>query len=409
MIRLQGIVLLFIIAFSIWGLVIFAFQRGLVKTRFFDVRISSSGIYLFATIILNSIFLTKYMQYPVFSVELYRMFYLIFMLVSAFFIFIFNSTNANPKHLRQRMILSVVLFVISAVAGFTGLCTMEYAAHGYFSIFLISESVHLLFAKNPNRQIAIENRVLSFLFFLMIGVNTIDTIFESISLLYGAWILPFLLPFFFIFKYSQLNRELHAEIASLDEMTGKEKESYESSIYLVVNMLESKNEFLKGHSEKVSLYATLIGNRIGLNAESLEELQTAALLHDIGYVGIAIEEYSSRKIINSEDFMRIKKHPQIGADILRKSSQFSRFADYVLYHHENWDGTGYPNGIIGEKIPLFARIIQIADTYDALTTDRFYRAALSREDAMIILRTGKGTDYDPDLVDVFIKCVEVKS
>jgi HD-GYP domain-containing protein (c-di-GMP phosphodiesterase class II) len=107
--------------------------------------------------------------------------------------------------------------------------------------------------------------------------------------------------------------------------------------------------------------------------------------------------------------MRIKKHPQIGADILRKSSQFSRFADYVLYHHENWDGTGYPNGITGEKIPLFARIIQIADTYDALTTDRFYRAALSREDAMIILRTGKGTDYDPDLVDVFIKCVEVKS
>ncbi|NPV01061.1 MAG: HD-GYP domain-containing protein [Brevinematales bacterium] len=349
------------------------------------------------------------MSNPVFSVELYRMFYLIFMLVSAVFIFIFNSTNTNPKHLRRRMVLSVVLFAISAALGLIGLCSMEYAAHGYFSLFLISESVHLLFAKNPDRQITIENRVLSFLFFLMIGINTVDTIFENISLLYGAWILPFLLPFFFIFKYSQLNRELHAEIISLDEMTSKEKESYESSIYLVVNMLESKNEFLKGHSEKVSLYATLIGNRIGLNAESLEELQTAALLHDIGYVGIAIEEYSSRKIINSEDFMRIKKHPKIGADILRKSSQFSRFADYVLYHHENWDGTGYPNGIIGEKIPLFARIIQIADTYDALTTDRFYRAALSREDAMIILRTGKGTDYDPDLVDVFLKCVEVKT
>jgi HD-GYP domain-containing protein (c-di-GMP phosphodiesterase class II) len=348
------------------------------------------------------------METPVFSSELYRIFYIIFMLVSAVFIFIFNSTNTNAKHLRQRITLSLILLGISSAIVVLGLGTMEYAAHGYFTIFLIAESLYLLIAKDTGRQIVIENRVLSLIYFLMIGINTVDTFFSNITLLYGAWILPFLLPFFFIFKYSQLNRELQGEIASLKEMTGKEKESYESSIYMIVNMLESKNEFLKGHSEKVSLYATLIGNRIGLNADSLEELQTAALLHDIGYVGIAIEEYSSRKIINSEDFMRIKRHPKIGADILRKSSQFSGFADYVLYHHENWDGTGYPNGISGEKIPLFARIIQIADTYDALTTDRFYRAALSREDAMIILRTGKGTDYDPDLVDVFLKCVEVR-
>ncbi|OHD56967.1 MAG: hypothetical protein A2Y33_08380 [Spirochaetes bacterium GWF1_51_8] len=408
MVRLHSINLMFIIAFSIWGLVIFAFQRGLQKTKFYDSRMPFSGVYLASTVLLNCFLLSEFLSPPFFSASEYSLLYTIFMLITAVFIFIFNSPRGESKLRLSRLIISLIILISGVIVIAANGISIEHGSHGYFSLFLISEVIHMLARKTLEREKKAEKRVFIAVYLVIVGINTLDLFTTDIFLLYGAWVLPFILPFFFIYKYSELNKELQAEVVSLNEMNKKERESYESSIYMIVNMLESKNDFLKGHSEKVSLYATLIGNRVGLNSGELEELQTAALLHDIGYVGIAIEEYSNRRVINSEDFMRIKRHPKIGADILRKSSQFSQFSDYVLFHHENWDGTGYPNGISGKQIPLFSRIIQIADTYDALTTDRFYRAALSREDAMIILRTGKGTDYDPELVDVFIKCIEVK-
>ena len=139
-----------------------------------------------------------------------------------------------------------------------------------------------------------------------------------------------------------------------------------------------------------------------LSQEEIDHVRQAAILHDLGKVGISDKILHKKSKLTKKEFEAIKKHPQIAADIIRPIQFMHDIVPLVLYHHERWDGKGYPAGLKAEEIPIGARIIAVADAYDAMTSDRPYRKAMSSEKAMSELKRCAGTQFDPKVVDAFI-------
>jgi HD-GYP domain-containing protein (c-di-GMP phosphodiesterase class II) len=140
----------------------------------------------------------------------------------------------------------------------------------------------------------------------------------------------------------------------------------------------------------------------------MEDLKHAAMLHDLGKIGIPDEILLKKGKLTDSEYDIIRKHPQIGAEIIRHIHFLKDVAPIVLYHHERFDGFGYCSGLKGKEIPLGARIIAIADVYQALTSDRPYRKAYSKEEALKIITEGSGTQFDPEIVKVFFEIIEAK-
>jgi putative nucleotidyltransferase with HDIG domain len=157
------------------------------------------------------------------------------------------------------------------------------------------------------------------------------------------------------------------------------------------------------HSEKVSQICYVMGLALGIKDELLEELKLAGLYHDIGKIAIPDAILDKPGPLTHDEFELMKTHAEIGYQILRAADDYSRLAEYALSHHERWDGKGYPRGLEKEDIPLFARIIALADSYDAMTTNRVYRSKLSKDEAVNQLIKGAGKHYDPKLTRIFIK------
>jgi diguanylate cyclase (GGDEF)-like protein/PAS domain S-box-containing protein/putative nucleotidyltransferase with HDIG domain len=179
-------------------------------------------------------------------------------------------------------------------------------------------------------------------------------------------------------------------------------------ISTIINTLHEKNPREEQHSQRVSEICQNIGNAIGFSEIKISKLKVVGLLHDIGK--IAIEEGILNKPgkLTEQERDEIKRHPDIGYRILSSSYEMLELADCILAHHERWDGTGYPKGLKGEAIPMVARIIALADSYDAMTSERSYRNALSEEEALEEIRNNAGTQFDPEIARIFIEQVLVK-
>jgi len=169
----------------------------------------------------------------------------------------------------------------------------------------------------------------------------------------------------------------------------------------LVSAVDQKDAYTSGHSNRVGHYATLLGREIGLKDEELQMLEWSALLHDVGKIGIRDEVLKKPGKLTKEEFDHIKEHPVRSYEVVRQVPQLTRALDGVRHHHERYDGSGYPDGLAGENIPLQARIIQVVDIFDALTTSRSYRKAFDWEKALRILKEETGTVGDPRLVPVF--------
>jgi len=179
-----------------------------------------------------------------------------------------------------------------------------------------------------------------------------------------------------------------------------------SAVYALVSVVEARDPYVYGHSRKVNTYAVALAEAIGLSPDDVSKVSTAALLHDIGKIGISDKVLNKKGKLNEENWEAIKAHPRLGANIVGNIPNLAPCVSSILHHHERWDGGGYPEGLKGEEIPIEARILAIADTFEAMTSARPYRSAFSREEVVQELRKGAGIQFDPKLVEVFIGLIE---
>ena len=179
-----------------------------------------------------------------------------------------------------------------------------------------------------------------------------------------------------------------------------------NAINTIIDTLHEKNKREEQHSKRVSYLSYRFGKALGLPERELKILKTMGLLHDVGKIGIDEMILNKDGFLTEKEYSEIKKHPEIGYRILSSVNELSEIADYVLAHHERWDGKGYPRGLKGSEIPYLARIISITDSYDAMTSDRAYRKAKSREFAIKEFVKNAGTQFDPDLAIRFSELLE---
>nr|WP_231556033.1 HD-GYP domain-containing protein [Thermotoga neapolitana] len=177
---------------------------------------------------------------------------------------------------------------------------------------------------------------------------------------------------------------------------------------LLAKSLEEKDKYTRGHSERVAELARKMARKLGFSPKMVERIYNAAFLHDIGKIGIPDHVLKKPTILSKEEMDIVKNHPVMGEDILREVDIFNnRESKWVRHHHERWDGTGYPDRLKGEEIPLPSRIIAVADVYEALTSDRPYRKALTKEEAReIMMKQMSGTVLDPDLVKLLFEILD---
>lgn len=208
-------------------------------------------------------------------------------------------------------------------------------------------------------------------------------------------------------EFTQLEDEINQLTFAIHSRNEKLKKDVKELYDLLVEVLEQKDPYTRGHSERVADYSVQIARHLGL--ENLDQIYSAALLHDIGKIAISENILRKPGKLTDLEYDVIKTHPMKGFHLLIKSSQFDEILDGVLYHHERIDGSGYPCGLKGDAIPLQARIIAVADVYDALTSNRSYRDAMTRSRAIAILKRGKGTLFDPSVLECFLHFIEIAS
>ena len=177
------------------------------------------------------------------------------------------------------------------------------------------------------------------------------------------------------------------------------------TILSIANAVEARDKRTGRHSFRVAVYSMLMAVELGFNDEELENIRQIGLLHDIGKIGVPDSILNKRGKLTAEEYEIMKKHVDIGGEILKDFSYIKNVADGAKYHHERYDGKGYNAGLKGEEIPLTARIIGIADAFDAMTSNRVYRKAMKMEDVIVELKAGKGTQFDPALVDIMLELI----
>ena len=164
-----------------------------------------------------------------------------------------------------------------------------------------------------------------------------------------------------------------------------------------------KDPYTRGHARRVAIYARRLATRIGLNTAEVENIRLGGLLHDIGKIGLSEQVLNNtRNRLSADMLAKVQQHPQIGVAILKAFKFPKAVIDFVHFHHEKMDGSGYPQGLISHQIPLGAKIIRVADCFDAITTDRPYQQRKSCHEAFAILHQNSGTDLNSELVEAFI-------
>lgn len=179
--------------------------------------------------------------------------------------------------------------------------------------------------------------------------------------------------------------------------------SYLSAVRALANSLDEKDAYTRGHSERVARYSVEIGKALGLSASEIKNLHIGSLLHDIGKIGVSEAIITKNDRLTSDEFDAIKTHPSRGAAIIEHAKFLKEKIPLIEHHHERYDGKGYPSGLKGDNIPLLARIVCVADSYDAMTSRRSYKEAMKREDARAELVRCSGTQFDPRVVAAFIE------
>jgi putative nucleotidyltransferase with HDIG domain len=207
-------------------------------------------------------------------------------------------------------------------------------------------------------------------------------------------------------SFNNMSKLITDQKKELFKYTQELEEAYISIIRVLATAIDARDSYTLGHSARVASHSLMIGEEIGLKSNELEELEIASLFHDVGKLKTPDAILFKSKSLDSTECDEIRHHPVDGAEILRKVKPLQKYVEPVKHHHEYYNGEGYPDGLDGDGIPLYAAIISIADTYDAMTSTRPYRKALSKEEACKELEKGAGKQFHPELVKAFLRAME---
>lgn len=267
-----------------------------------------------------------------------------------------------------------------------GVCALLYLA---LNLSLVSVSLRLAYGTWP-RDLLAKNALWGIANFIALG--SLGLLIAVLYLHVGAfgvvllWI-PILLARYSL-QQSVVTRTAHLEI-----------------IQALARAIDAKDPYTRGHSERVAEYAAEIGAQMKLPASEIEMLRHAGILHDIGKIGISDTVLNKTGRLTDIEFQLIKTHTVIGAHVVKPVGFLRGVSQVIRHHHERYDGRGYPDGLKGEEIPLAARILAVADAFDAMTYDRVYRAGMEPDEAVAELMKGRGTQFDPNIVDIFVRRV----
>lgn len=239
---------------------------------------------------------------------------------------------------------------------------------------------------------------------LLTGHLDVDAIVDSINdcHLYQYIVKPF--------DPEELKLTIETGIQKYDLLNSKTvilkdlRELFYKTIKLISSALDAKDPYTHGHSLRVTMYSLILAKALNLDDTTLEEIETAGLLHDIGKIGIPQNILCKPGRLTDEEYEVMKSHPAQAEKMLMGIKRLTVISNWLRTHHERWDGNGYPNRLKGEEIPISGRIIALADTYDAMTSTRSYRKALSHETAIAEIQRCSGSQFDPVLAELFIKC-----
>src|SRR5665648_47410 len=208
------------------------------------------------------------------------------------------------------------------------------------------------------------------------------------------------------FETETMDNILMTDEESMSRHKLLESKSAHSSIIASIKVIMfEKSQETEEHAERMAQLSKSIGLAMSLTDDQLNELELLATLHDIGKMGVDAKILSKPGKLSDEEWAEMRKHPEVGFRIAQATSELIPIANYILCHHERWDGKGYPQGLIGEQIPLLSRIVAIADSFDAMTNDRAYRSAMTKGEAIEEIRRNSGTQFDPEVTRVFIEKV----
>ena len=174
----------------------------------------------------------------------------------------------------------------------------------------------------------------------------------------------------------------------------------------LAHTIDAKDEYTRGHSTRVAKYSRMIAEKMGLSAKEQENVYYSGLLHDIGKIAVPDEIIKGEGDLSNAEYSMVMTHPSVGAEILSEIKSLPDMAVGARYHHERYDGKGYPEGLAGEKIPLLARIIAVADSYDAMTSNRSYRSYLPQNEAREEIARNRGTQFDPEIADIMLQIID---
>jgi putative two-component system response regulator len=212
-----------------------------------------------------------------------------------------------------------------------------------------------------------------------------------------------------LYELNELKASLEIQVNDRTKELDKEKQSYKmltlETLSSLAELIDAKDHYTNGHSFRVAAYAKALAIALGYKDEA-EKIYLAGLIHDVGKIGISEAILTKPGKLTEDEYHTIQSHAPLGGNILRGLHQFRIFKEVARSHHERWDGNGYPDKLKGEQIPLEARIVAVCDVYDAMTSDRSYRKALSDKAALAELERVKGSQLDPRMVDAFIKICE---
>lgn len=207
-------------------------------------------------------------------------------------------------------------------------------------------------------------------------------------------------------EIEQLAHEFNLMAEKLKTRQEELENAYLGTIKAITSAIDAKDKYTRGHSKRVTDLSLAMGKQLGFTAERLAVLECASLFHDVGKIGIEDAILNKASKLTEAEYSIIKKHPQIGVDIIKDVDYLRPIIPIIRHDHERYNGSGYPDGLVGESIPVEARVISVADFYDAITTNRPYRKGLDHEDAVREIIARSGTEFDPKIVDTFLECIE---